>query len=260
MKLNSAIVLLVLMLTAPSVARARDAGSFLIPGVDFHKLEFDVGSWCRYDVLDEAMGIVDSTEVYLGVTGQETTADGLAYWIEMETRPRGGAPPDARLVKLLVLDSIRAFAEGDSLGQYVLKLYNRNGIHPPEEEDPRHFQDFPLVNPTTGSSWQATDDVPIDTAAGAFICTMKHRNVNNDKEIDTGSVVLLKQSSDDFTVWFSEDIPVFRMARCEIIRHRRTETRPRIPGIPPASSKDSRTRAELVAFGFDAKPKMVLPK
>jgi hypothetical protein len=67
-------------------------------------------------------------------------------------------------------------------------------------------------------------------------------------------VRLIKTARDDFTVWFCDDVPMFHLARCEISRVRRTETKPIITGIPPSATKNSKTTAELVAFGFDAKP------
>jgi hypothetical protein len=237
-----------------------DSSTFLIPGVDFSRLTLEKGAWCRYYVADEALGVVDSTEVYIGVTQREMTSHGDAFWVEIESRPRGGSSADADVLKMLVLEKIHSFAEGDSLGQYVVKLYNKSGIHPPQEEDPKQYKDFSLVIPTTDSTWSTTADVPMGTTAGEFSCTMKHRIVNNDKEVQTGDVRLIKTSRDDFTVWFSDDVPMFHLARCEINRVRRTDVRPRITGIPPSATKDSKTTAELVAFGFDAKPILELRK
>lgn len=252
----------VLLLAQPrSVAgsSARQA-DFLIPGADFSKLTFEVGAWCRYYVADEALGVVDSTEIYLGITAQVRTPEGPAFWVEMETRPRGGEAEDARVLKLLVLERIQSFSTGDSLGEFVLELYNKQGIAPPEKEDPRTFEDFSLVAPTVDSTWVSTAGVPASTIAGEFSSTMKHRLVNNDSEVKTSNVRLIRESRDDFTVWFSDDVPVFHLARCEIVRVRRTETRPKVSGIPPSTRKDSKTTAELVAFGFDARPLFAVPE
>jgi hypothetical protein len=246
--------------SAIAATATRNQSDFLIPGADFSKLTFDVGAWCRYYVADEALGVVDSTEVYLGITGRENTPDGPACWVEMETGPRGGGLADARVLKMLVLERIRSFSEGDSLGEFVLKLYSRNGLDPPVEEDPHTFQDFSLVVPTMDSTWVMTPDVSVETIAGQFSGTMKHRLVNNDSEVQTGSVRLIRQSRDDFTAWFSNQVPIFHLARCEINRIRRTETRPKMTGIPPSTRKDSKTTAELVAYGFDAQPLLEVPE
>jgi hypothetical protein len=136
-------------------------------------------------------------------------------------------------------------------------LYNKSGSHPPQEEDPRRYKRFSLVVPTTDSSWVTTPDVPTVTAGGSFTCVKKERVVIDDREILTGKIKLIKKARDDFTVWFCDDIPVFRLARCRIVRVRETDTVPKIAGIPASGKKGSKTTAELVAFGFDAKP--ILP-
>lgn len=227
---------------------------FFIPGVDFSKLVLTEGAWCRYRVADEALGTVDSSEVYIGVPSSEMTPQGLAFWVELETRPVGATSDDAQILKLLVLEAIRSFEEGDSLGEYVVRLYNKNGSDPPQEEDPKKFKRFSLVIPTTDSSWVATPDVPTETASGSFRCIKKERVVVENKEIPTGNVTLVRKARDDFTVWFSDDIPVFRMAKCMIIRVRETETVPKIKGIPDSGRKESKTTAELVEYGYDASP------
>jgi hypothetical protein len=157
-------------------------------------------------------------------------------------------------MKLLVMDGIREFDEGDFLGQYVVKLYIRNGIRPVQQEDPSSYEGFSQVIPTTDSSWKSAADVALGTPAGDFLCTRKTRAVNDDKEIRTGSVILIKKASDDYSVWFANEIPVFHMVKCVIERFRKTETVPEIAGIPASGSKHSKTTAELVAYGYDAQP------
>lgn len=252
-------VLIVLCLISPfSSTGAMTAESFLIPGVDFSKLTFEVGAWCRYLVIDEALDQIDTTEIYIGVPSSERTDEGAAYWVELESRPLGAPKSESQILKLLVLDRISEFSEGDSLGQYVLRLYNKSGAETPQEEDPRRFKGFSQVIPTNESSWVTVPGVPVRTSAGGFTCSKKERNVNNDKEIQSGKVTLIKESRDDFTVWFCEDVPVFHLVKCDIVRLRETRTVPRIAGIPPSGRKDSRTSAELMAYGFDAKPLMSL--
>jgi hypothetical protein len=252
------ILVVLIMLSAGLPARTSWAdNSFLIPGVDFSKLVLKEGAWCRYRIADEALGLIDSSEIYVGVPSSEMTPEGPAYWVEIETRPVGAGAEEAQILKLLVLERIRSFAVGDSLVDYIVRLYNKSGTHPPQEEDPKEFKRFSLVIPTTDSSWVATPDVPTVTAGGEFTCIKKERVVVDDKEIPAGKVTLIKKARDEFKVWFCEDIPVFRLARCEIVRVRETDTVPKITGIPASGRKDSRTTAELVAFGYDAIP--ILP-
>lgn len=232
---------------------AKDDDGFLIPGVDFSKLDLKTGGWCRYRVADEALGLVDSSEIYIGVPGTEMTDQGLAFWVEIETRPSGAGPEDAQILKLLVLESITSFDVGDSLGEYVVRLYTKNGSQPVEQEEPKRFKRFSQVIPTTDSSWVVTPDVQTVTPRGNFMCVKKERVVVDDKEVPTGNITLIKKARDDFQVWFCDDVPVFRLAKCEIVRDRETETVPKIKGIPASGKKTSKTTAELVDFGWDAK-------
>jgi hypothetical protein len=247
------LVVLIVMFAGVPAGTSRADSSFFIPGVDFSKLVLKEGAWCRYRIADEALGLIDSSEIYVGVPSSEMTPEGSAYWVEIETRPLGAGADEAQILKLLVLERIRSFNVGDSLGDYVVRLYNKSGTHPLQEEDPKEFKRFSLVIPTTDSSWVATPDVLTVTAAGDFACIKKERVVVDDKEVATGKIKLIKKARDDFKVWFCEDIPVFRLARCEIVRVRETETVPKITGIPASGRKTSRTTAELVAFGYDAR-------
>lgn len=246
---NAAAAWLLLCLLAVS-ARAGDA--FLVPGVEFSHLSLSQGAWCRYRVADEALGIVDSSEIYIGIPDTAMTAAGPAYWVEIETRPLHGSPDDAQILKFLVLERITSMGVGDSLGDYVLRLYNKSGANPPQEEDPKSFERFSQVVSTPDSSWVVRPGVATDTAGRRLTCTLKERRAEETRRIDTGSVTLVRRSQDDFRVWFCDDVPIFRLAKCEIARVRDTETIPPIAGIPASGKKESKTTAELVAFGHDA--------
>ena len=253
MRALGAIWFLGLLFVRPAVAEER-VDSFIIPGVDISRVTFKEGAWCRYLVVDEALGQIDSTEVYIGVPGQETGEEGVAFWVEVESRPIGAADAEAELMRLLVLESVVRIAQGDSLGKYVLKLYVRSGTRPVREEDPLQYKDFSLVIPTTDTSWDSVAAVPTGTMAGHFSCTKKTRTFRSDKEIPTGNVKLIKKARDDYAVWFCDEVPVFHMAKCEIDRVRETQTQPPIAGIPASGRQNSRTTAEITSFGFDAKP------
>ncbi|UCG52498.1 MAG: hypothetical protein JSW58_02805 [Candidatus Latescibacterota bacterium] len=233
---------------------AEATEDFLIPGVDFSKLDLREGAWCRYLVIDEALGQVDSTEIYVGVPEAVTTVEGPAFWIELSSTVLGAGIEGTEVLKLLVLERITRFSEGDSLGDYVLKLYIRRGARPAEEEDPKEYEDFSMIVPTADSTWVTSPGVPVSTKGGEFTCTKKTRSVQSEREIPTGKIKLVKRARDGYTVWFCSEIPVFRMAKCVIERMRETETIPRITGIPAPGKKESKTAAELTGYGFDAKP------
>ncbi len=248
-------VLLVWLLWMSTVMTpAAAADDFLVPGVDFSKLVFKTGAWCRYIVIDEALDQTDTTEVYVGIPGSEMTPDGRAYWVELESVPVGAGTGRSEVLKLLILEQITEFSEGDSFGDYVLRLYIKSGASPVEEKDPGEYEEFSTIVPTADSSWVTVAGVPLSTTAGEFTCTEKTRSARTVQEIPTGKIKLIKKAADDYAVWFCSDVPVFRMAKCVIERSRETDTVPRLAGIPASGKKQSRTAAELLAFGFDAKP------
>lgn len=232
----------------------RTAESMLIPGADLSQLEVKKGAWCRYRVVDEAQGQEDSTEVYVGIPSLETAAGRPAFWLEISTKPLQAAGSEAQVLKLLLLESVKGISEGDSLGPYVLRLYIKKGDKPAEETDPDEYEDLSLVVPTAEAAWAPTPGVAVETAGRTFECVKKSRTVEDDQEIPTGKVKLIKKSRDDYTVWFCSDIPVFHLARCVIERRRNTETVPPISGIPISGEKYSKTTAELTGFGYDAEP------
>jgi hypothetical protein len=233
------------------------ADDFLVPGVDFSKLDLKTGAWCRYLVVDEALDQIDSTEIYVAIPESEMTPQGRAYWVELRSALVGAAPDESEVLKLLILERITEFSEGDLFGDFVLKLYIKRGAGPVENKDPNEYEQFSTIVPTADSSWVTVSDVPAGTSAGNFTCMKKTRSVQTEQEIPTGKVKLIKKARDDYSVWFCADVPVFRMAKCLIERSRETDTVPRLTGIPASGVKESRTAAELVAYGFDAKP--ILP-
>jgi len=230
------------------------AETLLIPGAEFSQLVLEKGAWCRYVIVDEALGQKDSSEVYVGLPAVENTPRGRAFWLELASTPLGGAEEEGQVLKLLVLEGITGFSEGDSLGGYVLELYIKKGARPVEKKDPGTYEDFSLIVPTAESSWSATDGVPAETPAGRFSCVKKTRTVQANQEIPTGKTRLIRKSRDDFEVWFCNDVPVFHLVKCVIERSRETDIVPRIAGVPVGGKKYSRTSAELTGFGRDAKP------
>jgi hypothetical protein len=223
-----------------------------VPGVDLASLTFEEGAWCRYMVTDEALGQVDSTEVYIGVPASERTPAGRAYWVEIETSLKGASAEDREIMKLLVLEAITGFEDGDSLGDYVLELYVKSGNRPAEPENPKRLKEVSLHSASEDSLWVTGDTLAVTTLAGEFRCVKKQRTLESSHEIPTGNITLIKKARDDYVVWFSRGIPVLHLAKCVIERSRETDTVPKITGIPASGSKSSRTTAEIIAYGRDA--------
>ncbi|NIO02573.1 MAG: hypothetical protein GTO42_10580 [Candidatus Latescibacteria bacterium] len=203
--------------------------------------------------MDMALGIVDSTEIYIAVPSHCNTPSGGAYWVEIESKPAGAGVEDSELFRLLVSEAITRASPQDSLVDYVLEFYIKKGSDSIKAEEPARLRDFPL-GPNADSEWALVPGVTVSTPAGDFSCEEKSRSIVHEKEIPTGRVKLVEKRNDRWTVWFSQGVPIFHLVRCSIERSKETETVPAIPGIPSSGKRESQTVAELVGFGYDAEP------
>ncbi len=242
-----------------SVGRAADAGSVLLPGIDIRTIDFEVGAWCRYVVVDEAMDVVDSSGVYIAVVGREKTARGAAYWLEIESGPVGSAPADRDVARALVDDSVRGMADGDSLYPYVSQYYIRRGRDPVEPGDVRDLKRLTVVSPTSNSDWVVTPRTTISTPAGKFACESRRFEKVESNEVPSGRVKIVQRRTDRVEVWTSPELPVFHLARCVVERERESKTIPAVRGIPESGPRRSRTTSVVVAFGKGAKPLVSSP-
>ncbi len=125
--------------------------SFLLPGVDVTDIDLEVGRWCRYVVVDEALGEVDSSSFYIAVLGTKAVAGEDAFWIELESGPLGAPQAERDVVRALVSGGIRTLTRGDSLYHYVLELYIRKGNDPAQSVDPVDIKRLTLASPTSDS-------------------------------------------------------------------------------------------------------------
>ncbi len=248
---------LLLLLAAPGSPRADDTGTLLLPGIDIRDVDFTVGHWCEYLVVDEAMGEADSSRVYLAVVGRDGARD--AWWLEIESGPVGEPQEERDVVRFLVDGSVRGMAPGDSLYQYVSRLYIKRGRGPVEQGDPHDLARLTIVNPTSESDWIVTSDVVVSTPAGEITGEMRQFENETSREIPAGNVKLLQRKVDRVKVWRSPRVPVFHLVRCEIERVREARTVPAVKGIPQAGPRESRTISGLVAYGDHAKPLLPSP-
>jgi len=247
-----------ILLMTPAGSVAGD--SFLLPGVTFNDADFSMGAWCRYMVVDVfGPGERDSTEVYVAITGQTTTAGRKSFWLEMKTGPPHALPGDGEVAKALISYDIKEIAPGDSLCHYVSKLYIKKGTGSVESADPADLERLTSSNPTSDSDWQLFSDEVVETPGGRFVCDRKARKVLDQREIPMGRTTLVKNDSDDYVAWFCDDIPIFRLAKCVIERVRDSKTVPSIPGIPDKGREVTKTTVELTAFGADAKTIINVP-
>lgn len=248
----AAAVILATILTLPDCPLAGD--SFLLPGVTFSNADFTVGAWCRYTVVDEILGERDSTFVYIAVTGRARTGEGESFWLEMETGPAHAGTGEVETAKALISYDIKNLQPGDSLCQYVSRLYIKKGTGPVETADPVELERLTSSNPTSDSEWDLGNDEKIETPGGSFLCDRKSRTVLDQRKIPMGRTTLVKNDSDAYDAWFCDDIPIFRLARCVIERVRESKTVPSIPGIPDKGREVTRTTVELTECGTGAKP------
>jgi hypothetical protein len=246
-----------LVCAAAPAARADQPGTLLLPGIDIRDVDFTVGGWCRYVVIDEALGETDSSEVYLAVVGREKGKD--AYWIEIENGPLHAPAGERDAARFLVDGSVRGMAPGDSLYQFVSRLYIRRGRGPVETGNPRDLTRLTIVNPTHEDDWTVTSDSVVSTPAGPIAGEMRQFENTMSRETPTGNVTIVQRNVDRVTVWRSPDVPVFHLVRCDIERVRETRTVPPIQGIPATGPRKSRTTSVLLAFGKGAKPLLPSP-
>jgi hypothetical protein len=247
------ILLAYLTFALPSGAAATEDNYFL-PGVDFALIDFAPGAWCRYLVVDKALGIDDSTEVYFAIASCEMGPEGDAYWVEVQNKPRGAGTEEAEIYKLLIDASIKRASSQDTLVRFVSRFYIKKGNEPLAAEDPARLRDFSLGLPTSKSQWIIEPGVTVKTPAGDFSCEKKQLAVVTEKEIPTGRIKLIEKRNDRWAVWIAQEVPVFHIVRCLIERSKQTQAVPEVPGIPSSSRRESETVVELLAFGYDAEP------
>ncbi len=234
-------------------SQAADAGSVLLPGIDIRDIDFQVGAWCRYAVIDEAMTITDSTSVYIAVVGREKTARGTAYWLEIESGPVGAGADDRDLARALVDEEVRSMADGDSLYRYVARYYIRRGRGPVEPGDVHDLKRLTIVSPTSDRDWVVNPKSTVSTPAGEFVCESRRFEKTASNETPSGRVKIVQRRTDRVEVWTSSAVPVFHLARCVVERERESKTIPAVRGIPDSGPRRSRTTSVVVAFGQGAK-------
>jgi hypothetical protein len=240
------------MVTAP--AWASETESFLLPGIDMRSIEFNVGAWCRYRVVDEAMGEKDTTTVYLAVVGREKTATGTAYWLEVESSVTNAEGAERDVARALVDDRIRSMAEGDSLYHYISRFYTMKSHESPEQGNPADLRRLTMVSPASKADWKSESNRPVETPAGKFTCEYRTFERSESRDIPNGRVVLKQKRSDRVEVYTSASVPLFHLVKSEIDRTRESHTVPPIKGIPDAGPRQSQTTSILIAHGTGAKP------
>jgi hypothetical protein len=257
----AAILWLVVSVCTPWAAGGAAEGpeGFLLPGVDVSDIDLRVGAWCRYVVVDEALGEVDSSSFYIAVLERRNTPSGEAFWLEIETGPLGAGAVDREVTRALVSGGIRDFAHGDSLYHYVYEMYIKKGAEPVRPADPDDLKRLTLAHPTSETQWIRQPGVTANTAMGDIVCNLRELTVEDSREIPTGNVRLIRHKRDHFRVWTSERIPVLGLVKCVIERSRESRTVPPVPGIPDTGARETRTTAVVVDYGDDARPLISVP-
>jgi len=240
-------------------ARAAQAESFLLPGIDMRSIEFKVGAWCRYRVLDEALGETDTTIVYLAVVGSEPTKTGRAYWLEVESTVPGRGDSGRDAARALVDERIHAMAAGDSLHEYVSRFYTMKGHEKPQPGDVADLRKLTLVSPSSPSDWKTETGQPVETPAGKFVCEHRVFDRTESRDVPTGGIVLKQKNTDHVEIFTSPAVPLFHLVKSEIDRTREARTVPAIQGIPATGPRRSRTTSVLIAHGRDAKSIVPVP-
>jgi hypothetical protein len=229
-------------------------GSFVLPGVDPGDIDLEVGRWCRYLIVDAAEGITDSSTFYVAVLGRRVVRGDDAYWIEIETGPRGAGEHEREVTRALVSGGIKGYAYGDSLYRYVYELYIKKGNEPVEAADPLELKRLTLAHPTSETDWKRQSGISVPTPTGSIVTDLKEMTVEDSRRIPTGRVTLVRHHVDTFRVWSSREVPIFSLVKCVIERSRESKTVPAVPGIPDGGTRESKTTVLLTGFGSGAKP------
>jgi len=238
---------------------AADTGSVLLPGIDIRTIDFEVGAWCRYVVVDEAMDVTDSSLVYIAVVGRESTPRGVAYWLEIENGPVSAAPAERDIARALVDQDVKAMAEGDSLYRYVSEYYIQKGGGPVEPGDVHDLRRLTVVLPASDRDWVVAPRATVATPAGELACESRRFEKTAKSEVQSGRVKIVQRRTDRVEVWTSAAVPVFHLARCVVERERDSKTIPAVRGIPESGPRRSRTTSVVVAFGKGAKSRLRSP-
>lgn len=231
----------------------------LLPGIDIRSIDFKVGAWCRYVVVDEAMDVVDSSAVYIAVVGREKTSRGTAYWLEIESGPVASDPADRDVARALIDETVKTMADGDSLYRFISRYYIRRGREPVEPGDVHDLKRLTIVSPTSDRDWVVTPRTTVSTPAGQLTCESRRFEKTESNETPSGRVKIVQRRTDRVEVWTSATVPVFHLARCVVERERESKTIPPVRGIPESGPRRSRTTSEVVAFGAGAKSLVKTP-
>jgi hypothetical protein len=235
-------------------ARAAETESLLLPGIDVRAIDFTVGAWCRYRVIDEAMGVTDTSTVYLAVVGREKTATGSAYWLEVESRGPGAAQAERDAARALIDERVRSMAADDSLHHYVSRFYTKKGDGPVETGDARQLRRLSIASPASGADWKSETNQTVKTPAGTFVCERRGFVRTEARDIPSGRVMLKQKRSDRVEVFTSPSVPLFHLVQSVIERTRESRTVPPVRGIPDAGPRKSRITSLLIAHGTGARP------
>lgn len=256
LRISAALALLLIVLpTLVLTAQAADGDSFLLPGIDMRSIEFTVGAWCRYQVIDEAMGDTDTTVVYLAVVGREKTASGgNAYWLEVESRVPGRGDSTRDVARALVDERIHSMAEGDSLHRYISRFYTMKGRESAQKGNPADLRRLTRVSPASVSDWKTETARPLQTPAGKFTCEYRVFDNAESRDIPSGRVVIKQKRTDHVEIYTAPSVPLFHLVKSEIDRTRESRTVPAVKGIPETGPRRSRTTSVLVAHGTGARP------
>jgi hypothetical protein len=242
------------LIAGPAVSRAAETESLLLPGIDMRAIAFEVGAWCRYRVIDEAMGQADTSTVYIAVVGRETSDAGGAYWLEVATIAPGETESGQDVARALVDERIKTIAPGDSLHHFISRYYTRKGDGPVEEGDPKQLRRLSMASPASAADWKIQSERSVQVPAGTFVCEQRSFESTESRDIPSGRVILKQKRSDRVIVFTSPKVPVFHLVKSEIERTRESRTAPQVRGIPEAGPKTSRTTSLLVAHGTGAEP------
>ncbi len=224
---------------------------FLIPGTAFSHLTVEAGSWCRYLVVDEALGQKDSSILYIAVPHDAPKAAKGYFWLEISGV--SSAVGNERLsAGLLVSKKIRSPAASDSLKKYILDVLIKRGDDSVEQGDEEALAELEELLSTERAHWEDGSSEVITTNSGKYEASLEFRRISYTKKFPAGKSFFIKKVNDKHSAWFSDKVPLFHMVKYKVMRERNTILDPPIKGVPVAGDRFSSTTLELIAFGSGA--------
>jgi len=224
---------------------AVNAGGPGVPSLFFSRFHPSLGAWSRYSMVEESMGVADTTDLYLSLPARETRGGILYYRVEMLKRPRGR--PGAPLAAYLLVRAGEDYRHAPP-SSYVKEMVVREADGSVSKVDLRELEDG---SGSPEMRWEETGVESLRVGRRVIPCRVERGSGHSRKVVPVGSATLVEESQAEGRIWWSEDIPLFGTVRCTLELRTRSHLDPPLPGVPVSKPKVYRITVELLDFGSE---------